>query len=175
MANIPDEAKQELDMYFDEGIHEVIVQGVVLNTDNPEKEYLEVGVIGSEGQSADVRMYLSEKAMRYSIDTIRKIMVHNVAEDKKEAVRKAIDACKTTEELTKLAQKLEGMSCWYSKFKTGTTYTNSQGEVKNSYSNNLFGYEPKPPKHIQQAQAVQDLMSSDAQKPFDPNDFPFGN
>jgi hypothetical protein len=146
MTAIPEEAKQEIGIYFEEGIHKVKISGTALECP-ADKEYLEVSIEGENGESTEVRLYLTEKAMKFSINTIRSIFVHNTEESKKELVRDAVNACKTTEELAILCQKLDGMECWYSKYKSGTTYTNASGEVKNSYNNNLFAYEPKPPKN----------------------------
>jgi hypothetical protein len=158
MTAIPDEAKEEIGQYFNEGIHKVKITGVV-HQDMGDKEYLEVGISGDGGETGEVRMYLTEKALKYTINTIRTIFVHNQStEANKTAVRNAVNACRTTEEFAKLCQKLEGKECWYSKFKTGSTYQNAQGETKDSYSNNLFGYEPKPPKNVQTAQKAADTM-----------------
>lgn len=171
MTTIKDEDKEEIGLYFKEGIHKVIVTGVV-HQDMGDKEYLEVGIKGEGGETGEVRMYLTEKALKYTINTIRAIFVHNVSEADKQAARDAVNACKTTEEFAKLCETLDGKECWYSKSKTGTQYTNAQGELKDSYSNNLFGYEPKPSRQEQVAQKVKDFMGGEVTKD-NLEEFPF--
>lgn len=177
MTAIPDEAKVELDQYFEEGIHEVKIQGITLEDEGTER--FEVGVKGKNGEQATVRMYLTEKAMKYTIDNLRKIVVHNTPDKlKKDAARDEVNACKTTEELLGLLQKkLENADCWYSKFKNGQQYqaVDKDGTevTRDSYDTRLSSFEPTPPKNVVTAQKAAAVVGGGEITKDNLGEFPF--
>lgn len=163
MVKIPAEAKEEITYteYLPEGIHEVKVVSITPEVNANDKEYFEFTVENEEGAIGTAKLYMSEKAIKYSVNTIRGIFVHNTVEKNKDAIRDRVNACETTEELLKLSQSLIGKQCWYSKFPNGQTYTNQAGEVRNSFDTNISHFEPKAPAPKSREDEVNELLGGD--------------
>lgn len=128
------------------GRHKVQIVAVGLGQTEAGKEYVEIEVVGEKGEEDTARVWFtSDKAANYSFNVLRQIYVHNAPEEKKEAARDTMDACKSTEELVdKLQEKLLGGECWFTKYPDPTrTYQAADGSVKQSINKNVYGYEPK--------------------------------
>ena len=192
MAKLSAEHKEEFEQrnYFDEGVHKVKIQSVTLGRTQPKtdddegKEFLAFGIISGDGEKEDeVRFWFTtDKAIKYSFNTIKGIFVHNAPEDKKQKTRDALDKIADTEELEKACQNLIGKEAWFSIYQDRTrTYPKQDGTVGYSYNRNLTSYEPTPRAIVTDAEApVEDVpfeSPSDA-KPAEggkkPEDNPFG-
>lgn len=148
MVKFTKDHKEEMNNvdYFKEGIHPVKVLLVGLGKTSNDKEYIEFTVVGSGSEEAKVKLWLStDGAIKYTFNIIRGIFVHNASTDaKKEEIRKKVDAIEDDEALEKACQMLIGKDCWLQVSRSDRTYINKAGETKNSYDNDLYGYEPKP-------------------------------
>ena len=72
----------EQSKYFEEGVHKVKIAGAIMDKMDDGREYVEIGVEGSEGETAEVRMWLhSEKAFKFTMRTLQGIAVHNAKDD----------------------------------------------------------------------------------------------
>lgn len=132
--------------YFDFGVHKVTMGAFTLDTTTSGKEFIEVTVLGENGEEDTARVWFTTpKAANYSFNTFLSICVHNTPEDKREAVRATFDALAGTEELLALLNdKMVGKQCWFTKYYDAErTYTNQNGDIKRSVNKNITGYEPK--------------------------------
>lgn len=131
--------------YFTEGVHKVKIDGGLLDKMDDGREYIEIGVVGDDGEEDNVRFWLhTEASAKYTIRTLQGIAVHNAKEDDKEKVRQFFTGEFDDKKIRAVLDKLEGKEAWYSLQKSNRTYQNAQGETKHSYDRNLTGYEPKP-------------------------------
>jgi len=168
MADFNDDTKKPIGRYFTEGVHKVTIQLVEADKTQDGKEFFEFSLLGEEGEEGTARVYWTEKASPYSFNTVRDIFVHNTPEAKKQAIRDKVDATSNTDELLKLcATNLIDKECWFKVEKTGTQYTNANGELKDSYNKNIYGYEVKMKKTTEQ---ILEDISGD---PVDLSEIPF--
>lgn len=146
VADFNDEHKQEQGNYFGEGIHKVKIMTVIGGTTDAGKEFIEFTVVGDNDEEGSARVWFTtDKAIRYSFNTIRGIFVHNAMKGKEEAAREMVNAVKDTDELVELCNKvLIGKEAYYTVEKSDYKYTNAAGEEKQGYNRNISGYEPKP-------------------------------
>lgn len=174
-VTLSDDDLKEPEPFFKEGVHRVVIDSAKFEKNQDGKIFLEVKVIGEENQKADARLWFTEKARPYSIDTIRKIFVHNAADDSaKDKIRTAIAMIKSLAELNAILPKLAGKECWYSIKKLDNTYIDRNGNEKNSYDKNLTSY--KPTESNKNATEKQDDITpsnDEVDKPVDLNDIPF--
>lgn len=132
--------------WFGFGVHKVKIMLIENGgTGKDEKEYVEVTVVGNNGEEETARVWFTtDKAANYSFNVLRQIYVHNAPEPKKDEARTAFDALTTSDELVELMQKCVGGECWFTKYESpDRTYTNQAGETKKSIDKNIMGYEPK--------------------------------
>lgn len=174
MVQFNADAKQSLGLYFGEGVHKVKIIGVIQDKNDNGSEYFEFGLEGENGEEGTARIYWTEKAQKYSFNAVRDIFVHNTKEANKDMIRAKVDATKDTDELFKLVDaNLIDKEAWFKVEKAGTTYVNNNGETKNSYNRNLYGYEPAMKK--QTAEDLIDEFKKNADStPIESNDIPFG-
>ena len=167
MANFNDEAKKELSKFLPEGVHKIKITNVISANTPDMKEYFEFTVEDAEGYQSIIRIWwTTEKALNYSFNTIRDIFVHNTVEKNRDLIREKINGTKNTAELLKLCKEnLVGKEAWVKIEKSGT-YENADGETKNSYSKNIYGYEPK-----MSVKKDDDILASG--KPIDLSEIPF--
>ena len=146
MADFSDDHKTEQGQFFSEGVHKVSIVDVTGGVNENEKEYIEFTVEGENGEEGNARMWFTtDKAIKFTFNTIRTIFVHNALEAKKDAAREMINGVKNSDELVALCKKvLVGKEAFYQVEKSDYVYTNQAGEQKHGYNRNLFGYEPKP-------------------------------
>jgi len=145
----------EQSKYFDEGVHKVKITGAIMDKMDDGREYVEIGVEGSEGETAEVRMWLhSEKAFKFTMRTLQGIAVHNAKDDaQKDKIRQFFVGDFNDEKVQKVLDKLTGYEAWLTVYQSDRTYTNAQGETRHSYDRNIYGYEPKPKKTT-----IEDIM-----------------
>lgn len=146
MADFNDDHKVESGNYFGEGIHKVKIVAVSTDTNDNGKEYIEFAVEGENGEEGNARMWFTtDKAIKFTFNTIRGIFVHNALKGKEEAARDMVNKVKNSDELAELCNKvLVGKEAFYQVEQSDYTYTNQAGEEKQGFNRNLFGYEPKP-------------------------------
>ena len=147
MVKFNDEHKKESTMgeFFPEGIHKVQILNVEGGKTDAGKEYIEFTVTDDEDREGTARMWFTtDAAINYTFNMIRTLFVHNAPKDKKDAIREQIDKIADSDTLIKACEQLIGKEAWYEVRKSDRTYQNAQGETKNSYDKNIYGYEPKP-------------------------------
>lgn len=147
MAKFTKEHKEEMGSnYFKPGVHKVKIEKVEFGKTQDDKEFAEFSVVGENGEEGQARVWFTtDKAINFSFNIIRGIFVHNAPENKKDEMRKKVDACKDTNELSVICVALSGKECWYSVFENPErTFTGKDGQLRNSFDRNVYGYEPKP-------------------------------
>lgn len=138
---------------FSFGVHKVTIGQIELGETDSGKEYVEVTVMGENGEEDTARVWFTtDKAANYSFNILRQIYVHNAPEKDKDAARDTMDAVKDTEELVaKLNEKLVGGECWFTKYyDPQRSYLDASGNTRRSVNKNIYGYEPKPRPELMQ-------------------------
>lgn len=137
--------------YLGIGVHEVVVTSVELTKASTGTLGMRFNVENEDGRS-DVTMWLSEGALPYTIENVSRLMVHNAAEDKKDAARTHMSNIVSAKELYETVAetlKVRGEKLPFKAFlsiredQNGRTYTNKDGEEKPSLVRNLLSYRPK--------------------------------
>lgn len=169
MVQFTDEDKEGTefkDTFFKFGVHKVQIDGVVIDEDDQDREYVEVGVIDPENAdtTANVRMWLhTDGSKKFTFSRLRDLYVHNAPKEEKENARISFDAVEDGVELIQLLDKLIGKDAWIDVYPDPTRkYQNSKGEWKPSINTNIYGYEPKP----------RPELLPDTTKQVDPSDYP---
>lgn len=152
------------------------VQITLVTEEEPDNgaPFLEVSVIEPQsGAEENVRLYMSDNARKYTFNTIKAIAVHNVPEDKKDAVRSAIDNVEDSEAFVNLInEKMIGNEAWFTKYyDPERTYTGKDGKSYKSVNTNLWGFEPKLKPELMPAPR-KDAPQRDGNGTIDPNDYP---
>ena len=139
------EVKEFKNNYFSPGVHKVQIAGITLDHTQTDKEFIEVNVLGSEGEEDAARVWFTtDKAANYSFNVLRAIFIHNTPETKRDEARALFDKVEDTVALSKMLQSLLGKECWFTVYPSADrTYTDPQGRVKPSFDKNVLGYEPK--------------------------------
>src|SRR5437879_4438379 len=130
--------------WLDFGVHKVQISEIGLGSTDDGKEFVEVGVVGVNGEEDTSRVWFTtDKAANYSFNILRQIYVHNAPENAKDEARDTMDSIKDTDELVeKLQEKLLGGECWFTKYPDPTrTYTAADGTIRQSVNKNVYGYE----------------------------------
>lgn len=130
--------------YLGLGIHEVYIKAISLVKAKSGTFGIRFDVENADGKN-DATFWLSDRALPYTIKNISAIIVHNTAEDKKEAARVHTSNITSAKEIFELAQqKLIGGVAWLSIRESKTQeYTDSKGEIKPSLEKNLSSWKPK--------------------------------
>src|SRR5665213_1746824 len=130
---------------FPFGVHPVLIIGFNLKTADNGNEFMEIGFTNMDQTIEDkARVYFTEKARLYSLNTMRQIFVHNAPEDKKDVARKQIDAVANTDELIKIMASKKALQAWVTKYADPIrTYQGTDGRTYKSTNINIYGYEPK--------------------------------
>lgn len=153
--------------YFREGVHEVIISDVEFMESKDKKIYAEFKVVGKNGEEATPRIYFTENAKKISIDTIRKILVHNAeTEEVKQAIRDKFKKVTNLLDLNSFLEKTKGKQAWLKVEKSDHEYTDeATGEVKISYNRNIYGFEPKitPKPEVKQVDDNEEITAIDQQ------------
>lgn len=153
-----DEIKQAKEFndspYFGYGVHKVQIDLVEFGSTDNGKEYIEVSIVGENGEEDKVRVWFtSVKAATYSWNVLRLIAVHNTPEDKRDEMKAKFDALEDPVQMADLMTEFYGKECWFTKYPSkDRTYLASDGSTKKSIDKNIMGYEPKPqPDRIPQS------------------------
>lgn len=127
------------------GVHEVFIMDVELTQAKTGTLGLKFKVENAEGQS-EVTMWLSERALPYTIDNVSRLVVHNTGDDKKDAARTFMSNVASAKEVVAVAKEklTDGVAFLSVKESKTNTYTNKNGEEKPSLERNLLAYAPKP-------------------------------
>lgn len=138
--------------YLGIGVHEVAVTAVELVQAKTGTMGIKFLVENGDGKS-DVSMWLSEGALPYTIENVSRLMVHNAADDKKDAARTMMSNIVSAKELFNIVketikvreEKKLPFACFLSirEDRNGATYTDKNGETKPSLERNLLSYRPK--------------------------------
>ena len=165
-----DKDYEEQGKYFEEGVHKVKIAGAYMDKMDDGREYVEIGVEGNDGETAEVRMWLhSEKAFKFTMRTLQAIAAHNAkGEVQKEKIRQFFIGDFNDEKVQKVLDKLEGYEAWFTVYQSDRTYTNAQGETKHSYDRNIYGYEPKPKKLT-----AEDILPGSTKVDLNDDEIPF--
>jgi|GEM_PF-1308175 hypothetical protein len=131
--------------FFREGVHEVIITSAEFFETDDQKIYLELGIMGSNDEQDTARLYFTDGAKKISLDTIRKILVHNAPdEETKDKIREAYKKITNLAQLNPFVLRLVDKQAWLKIEKSDKTYTSKEtGEIKHSYNRNIYGFEPK--------------------------------
>ena len=146
MVDFSNEHKEEMGgQRFEQGVHEVVITKVALESTKDGKELIKFSLEGTGGEEGEaVLWFTTDKAIKYTFNTIKSIFVHNVEESKKESTRKKFDTLKNTDELEKAINKvLIGGTAFYTVYENPERTYEKDGETKNSYDKNIYGYRPK--------------------------------
>lgn len=131
--------------YLGLGVHEVFVQKISLVKANSGTLGMRVDVENADGKS-DVTFWLSEAALPYTIENVSRLVVHNTAEDKKEAARTYMSNIVSAKEILAVAKEklIDGVGYLSIKESKTQTYTDTKtGEIKPSLERNLTAWKPK--------------------------------
>lgn len=133
----------EAETYFRIGVHKVTIDRVELKETDSKKIYAEFDLSGEAGQKGNARLWFTDKAIKYSIDMIRKILVHNANDEAaKQAVRDEFKNVKNLLDLSAFLKRTTDCEAWLKIERSDRTYTNRDGEERFSYDRNLYGFEP---------------------------------
>lgn len=137
--------------YLGIGVHDVTVTSVELTKASTGTLGIQFNVENEDGQGR-VKMWLSEAALPYTIENISRLMVHNAADDKKDAARNHMSNIVSAKELFETVQetiKVRGTKLPFKAFLSireradGSTYTDKNGVERASTESNLLSYRPK--------------------------------
>lgn len=159
--------------YFDAGNHEVILQSLEVVTPENGSPYIKVSVLGTEDQEADVRLYISEKAVVYTVQKLARIAVHNTeGETKKTAIRESFKKIDDTDKLTdKFLSNMKNMDAWLNAYEDVNGQQKPNGGYYLRYDIDSFPREPKKT-------TADDLVSkfvAEGATPVDNDEIPFGD
>lgn len=131
--------------FFREGVHEVLITAAEFFESDDKKIFLELKLTGSNDEEGSTRLYFTEDAKKISLDTIRKILVHNASDDEtKDKIREAYKKVTSLAQLVPFTLKLVDKQAWYKVEKSDKTYTDKEtGEIKTGYNRNIYGFEPR--------------------------------
>jgi len=137
--------------YLGIGVHDVVVKSVELTQAKTGTLGLQFNVENEDGQGRH-KLWLSENALPYTIENISRLMVHNAADDKKDAARNHMSNIVSAKELFETVAetiKVRGTKLPFKAFlsireaKDGSTYTDKNGVERPSTESNLLSYRPK--------------------------------
>lgn len=157
--------------YFDEGVHEVVIAKAERGTTDNDKDYVELTVQGQNEEEGTARLWFTtEAAGNYALSILAGIAVHNKeSETDKQKVRDAFKKIDDTDLVDDaFLKKFVEMEAFYMVQMSDRTYVNNQGETKNSYDRNIYGYSPTMKTRV--VEPTKNAVNSD---PVDLSDIPF--
>lgn len=137
--------------YLGIGVHEVVVTSVELTKAKTGTLGMLFNVENEDGVGR-ATMWLSEAALPYTIENVSRLMVHNAAEDKKDAARNHMSNIVSAKDLYEVITetlKVRGEKLPFRAFLSireradGSTYTDKNGVERPSTESNLLSYKPK--------------------------------
>ena len=153
----PEETRENT--YFEFGTHEVTISKVKIGK-HEDKPFADISV---ENDSAEDRARLwlhTPDTRRISIDTVRKILIHNQAdEDIKQKIREKFQQIKNLADFVALLEKTVGCAAWFKVSEDETRSYEKNGEVKKSINRRIYGYQPKDSQKakVEQKDEVEEL------------------
>lgn len=171
-----DDVKENV--FFMQGVHSVIIKKATIDKNKAGKPFIQLDVEGENGEEGSARRWFTGAATPYTIDTIRKIFVHNAKnEDDKQKLRDFFKTVKTLYDIAQIKDRLIGKQCWFTLQKSDDTYIDENGDEKNSYDKNFWGYEPTlktEKKPVKREEPSQDVVLEDVDdSPIDLSEIPF--
>ena len=168
----PEETKES--GYFDFGVHEVKIAKTKIDK-HDYKPYVEIFV---ENDSAEDRARLwlhTPDTRRISIDTVRKILVHNQEnEDIKQKIREKILQIKNLADFAALLEKTVGCTAWFKISEDEERTYEKDGKVKKSINRRIYGYKPKSEQVEEQTEVKAETETTENfDEPVDLSDIPF--
>jgi hypothetical protein len=164
-VNLTDEdlAPRGENNYFNEGVHEVLIDSAKRGKTDAGKEYVEFIVKGENGESDTARLWFTtEKSCKYALSILAGIASHNKeSEADKQKVRDAFKQITDTDQVDdKFLAKFENDHAFFTVYKSDRTYE-KDGETKHSYDKNIYGYSPKPKTDLVANAMKQDTSNID--------------
>lgn len=154
------------------GVHDVFIQAIELAQAKTGTLGIKFTVHNAEGKG-EVTMWLSEKALPYTIEGVSRLVVHNTPEDKKAEARTFMSNVVSAKEVFEIAKAklVEGVAVLQVReARDGSTYTDNNGVERPSLERNLLSYKPKETKE----QQVANLISNSKEAtPAEKLDIPF--
>lgn len=136
--------------WFSEGVHPVVIDTVERKVNANGTPYLEFTVISDEDPdiTGTARLYMSERALPYSLRTLQGILVHNAKTDiDEEKIRAYFHSLDDTDKLD--LKKYHAAKAWYRVEKSGSVYIGTDNKEHDSYNRDIFSYEPKMSKRAE--------------------------
>lgn len=156
----PEETKES--GYFEFGVHEIKIAKVKIDK-HDNKPYAEIFV---ENDSAEDRARLwlhTPDTRRISIDTVRKILVHNQEDENiKQKIREKIQQIKNLADFAALLEKTVGCTAWFKVSEDEDRTYEKDGKVKKSINRRIYGYEPKSDTSKAQAETKSQVKAVEA-------------
>ena len=137
----PEETKES--GYFEFGVHEVKITKIKIDKQD-NKPYVEIFVENDSSEDR-ARLWLhTPDTRRISIDTVRRILVHNQADESiKQKIREKIQQIKNLADFAALLEKTVGCTAWFKVSEDEERTYEKDGKVKKSINRRIYGYEPK--------------------------------
>lgn len=157
----------ERKMGFGIGVYEVTIKDIDLEENANGKPYFKVTVAGENGEETDrIKMYLTEKAVPWTMATIQGIMVHNAKSDlAKDKVKKYLRTLEEADDLD--PAKVVGAKAWLKVTQTDQEFTRDDGTTGYYNDFQLTSYKPKQNAE----ELVTEMMASGT--PVEVEDVPF--
>lgn len=144
--NEDDKVEREFSEKLPYGITKVQLVGATAGETDDGKDWIDLEIVSEDGIEDTARVWFTGKAAPYSFNTLRQIAVHQGKDDaEKEKIRQAVEACADSDALADLLNaKVAGGELWFTKYlDPQRTWTDQDGNVRQSVNKNVYGYEPK--------------------------------
>lgn len=154
--NEDDKVEREFAEKLPYGVSKVQLVGATAGATDDEKDWIDLEITTEDGIEDTARVWFTGKAAPYSFNTLRQIAVHNGKDDaEKEKIREAVEACADSDALAELLNtKVAGGELWFTKYlDPSRTWTDNDGNVRQSVNKNVYGYEPKLKPELMPKQA----------------------
>lgn len=146
----PEETREST--FFNFGTHQIQIAKTQFGK-HDDKPYLDIFVQNDAAEDR-ARLWLhTPETRRISIDTVRKILVHNQADEEiKQKIRDKFQQIKNLADFSALAEKTIGATAWLKVSEDENRSYERDGEVKKSINRRLYGYQPKDSKKAETAE-----------------------
>jgi hypothetical protein len=144
--NDEDKVEREFAEKLPYGVSRVQLVGATAGETEDGKSWIDLEITTADGIEDTARVWFTGKAAPYSFNTLRQIAVHSGKDDAaKEELRQGIENMQDSDELADfLNEKVAGGELWFTKYlDPQRTWTDNDGNVRQSVNKNVYGYEPK--------------------------------
>ncbi len=119
-----------------------------------------------------------EVKIRISIDTVRRILVHNQEDENiKQKIREKIQQIKNLADFAVLLEKTVGCTAWFKVSEDEDRTYEKDGKVKKSINRRIYGYKPKFESPKEQTEVKAETQEPETpenfDEPVDLSDIPF--